>query len=254
MRPQTTRGHTSVFVGVAIMALTVDAQARQNLWLYRMDAKLQQIGAKSWAVPEGAVLAPLFVMPGGEIVALVQPPTPAPLLLIRWSTEGKELLRRPLPAREAFDVTATADRNLVIVTGSELLRVSTADGEAVARRSLPFPAKPASTVKASVGGAWFAFSDRLVHVRFDAQDTTLTFPLTKLPGGELRARRPLPEGRGRARDPCPHRRRMSRDRVRDSRIQGEGDILARHRDRDGPDIGGSHGQATGADPDRKSDQ
>ncbi len=199
------RIYASIWIGVAIMALTVDAQAHQNLWVYRLDAKLQQIGLKSWAAPEGAVLAPLFVMPGGEIVALVQPPTPAPLLLMRWSTEGKELLRRPLPAREAFDVTATTDRNLVIVTGSELLRVSTADGEAVARHPLPFPAKSASAVKASVGGAWFAFSDRLVHVRFDAQDTTLTFPLTKLPGGRLRARRPMSEGRGRARDSCPHR-------------------------------------------------
>jgi hypothetical protein len=187
----------TIFLSITILIVLRNfsmAVAPQNIDVYRFDEKLSCRKSVSWRVEEGVPLAPLFVVSAtNDIVALVRPLKGDRLILMRWTIDGKILLRRPLDLTEVIASFLESDGALLLVTGSELLRISSAGDGAIERYPLPADVKGNKKIQlvenggwydlhVAVGphGAWFELKDRLVRLGFDGKTTVVPMPLYAL--------------------------------------------------------------------------
>jgi hypothetical protein len=142
------------------------------VFAHRLDASLRTVGQSRWAAG-GAVQGPVHVLASGEVVALVQ--DARRLHLVRWTVDGRELLRRPVTLGGKVRASRPFAGGLVVVTEDAVARVELADGRVSAR--VPWAVAPDAWAEASPGGAWFATRDRLVFVGLDGQRMTRNLPL-----------------------------------------------------------------------------
>ena len=166
---------------IAIMAITNNSAAtvHQRIEVYRFNEKLEHARPYMWSIEEGPPLSPVYVVAGsGDILAMVKPTSGAPLLLKRWTTEGKLVSSRALGTNE--DVVASSlsiEATLTIVTHTELIRVAVPRDEPPLRVALPDGVKTRKNVVAGPQGAWFELKDRLVRVGFDGHSGAVKLPL-----------------------------------------------------------------------------
>jgi hypothetical protein len=161
----------------AILAtLTIMAQpspADDVIWVYRLDASLE-IARKVWWRAKGHIAGKLYFTPAEEIVGFV---TAERVEFVRWTADGKELLRRPVELTESIvTYRLNADGTLTVVTSRALVKLGP-DGRILARRALNVRFGERDTVAASPGGAWFALPERLVFEGFDGRETVKPAPL-----------------------------------------------------------------------------
>lgn len=74
--------------------LSGSALGEDVVFAHRIDSSLRAAGPSTW--PAGGEIRAMHVVPGGELAALVE--STAGLQLVRWTAEGRELLRRPSPS------------------------------------------------------------------------------------------------------------------------------------------------------------
>jgi hypothetical protein len=142
------------------------------VFAHRLDASLRAAGQSGWAAG-GAVQGPAHVLPSGEVVALVRDATR--LRIVRWTVDGRELLRTPVALGGKVRTSRPFAGALVVVTEDAVARVELADGRVSAR--VPWTVAPDAWAEPSPGGAWFATRDRLVFVGLDGQRMTRNLPL-----------------------------------------------------------------------------
>jgi hypothetical protein len=166
---------------ILIMAITNNSAAtvHQRIEVYRFNEKLDHAPPYMWNIEEGPPLSPVYVVAGsGDILAMVRPTNGAPLVLKRWTTEGRLISSRALGITE--DVIASSlstEATLTIVTHSELIQVSVPREEPPLRLALPDGVKASKNVVAGPHGAWFELKDRLVHVGFDGHNAAIKLPV-----------------------------------------------------------------------------
>ncbi len=164
----------TVGLGCAIGALMVSGSAlgEDVMFAHRLDSSLRTVGQSSWAAG-GAVQGPVHVLPNGEVVALVQ--GAARLQIVRWTADGREVLRRPVTLGGKVRTSRPAAGALVVVTENAVARVDLADGRVSAR--IPSGVAADARVEPSPGGAWFITGGGLLFVGLDGRRMTRALPL-----------------------------------------------------------------------------
>jgi hypothetical protein len=143
------------------------------VFAHRLDASLRTVGQSRWAAG-GAVRGPVHVLPSGEVVALVQDATR--LQLVRWTADGRELLRKRVALGGKVRTSRPAAGALVVATEDAVARVELADGRVSAR--VPSGIAVDAYVAPSPGGAWFLTRGRLFFVGLDGRRVTRELPLS----------------------------------------------------------------------------
>jgi hypothetical protein len=159
-----------------LAALTIMAQSNPTddvILVYRLDEKLE-IARKVWWRAKGQITGELYFTPAEEVVALVT--AGERVQFVRWTADGRELLRRSVKLTEPKASRLNADGSLTVVTAGALVKLGP-DGRTLARRALKVKFGEGATVAASPGGAWFALSERLVFEGFDGRETVKWAPL-----------------------------------------------------------------------------
>ncbi len=159
-----------------LAALTIMAQPNPTddvILVYRLDANLE-IARKVWWRAKGQITGELYFTPAEEVVALVT--VGERMQFVRWTADGKELLRRPVDLTEPKASRLNSDGTLTVVTDGALVKLGP-DGRTLTRRALKVKFGEGDTVAASPGGAWFALSERLVFEGVDGRETVKWAPL-----------------------------------------------------------------------------
>jgi hypothetical protein len=179
--------HVKLMMGGLVLAGALSAMAEDAMHVARTNSALAPTGRFTWAAG-GEVRGPMQVTPAGEVTALVAR-AKGEMDLVRWSADGKELLRRRVElAAAVFDSRLEPDGSLVVVDEKDIVKLGH-DGRTLARRRVAELESVAryeryrvygelrSKAAAAPEGAWIATSERLLFAGFDGKGISVPAPI-----------------------------------------------------------------------------
>jgi hypothetical protein len=186
-------------LALEIVVMTGDVRADGDRVTVRgMNQRLQLTGWQATWEVKAEIQPPMHPVPGGRMIALLKHGTTSERELVLWSKEGHELARAKLALTGEVTASRAFDKQLILVTASEVAEFETASLHPGRVRKIAVAAGKDTKYLPGPTGVWVVNDQELFYFDLDGRP-----PLQKKRPLALATNKPpCPEAVGSVRAPC----------------------------------------------------